>query len=793
MNDAENLIAATGTDQGASQEFLLSVAVKRGAVTFDQADLTGEWWGHALASGDYPNTPRWERFKCTANAAGVLNIFAFIDSTGNTIPGNPGALTVNANGAWSFANVPSSNGVMNDDKNLLVMTFTDGAGFTLLLMQKRDSTTYKTSDLEGLWHTHQVVSGDAPAVLGWARLKGNINGSGTYTITNYEDSQGGTTGSTTVPLAITSEGTVTVPTSSFVGSMGNNKDLVIGAEDSSSGGHKLSVMVLKKALGAAGVWTRIGDRPVLPVTSDEWDETSVAAPMVLMEKDKYKMYYTGRSQPLGDISQIGLAESKDGYTWTKHSGNPVISAGSSGWNSEGVARAAVIQTGTGYEAWVGGTADGAQWSIGYYKSTDGVAWTEPVTNPLPSLAPTDPWEGNLVLPGSVIKDGDLYRMWYVGRNAIGRWAVGYATSSDGINWTKYLGNPVFRRSTNSWEDEGPRSCSVVFDGRDYYMMYAAQGDKIMIGSAQSSDGLTWTRGAQNPEFQPRTGWESSLVRTPCLLFEDGRRRLYYAGTNNQDYFTALQIGLAEYDTPPRAQVDFTRTVPASETVEGYRMYCGVVEDGAADKADLMADAIPQYDPTLMRIGFWNSLRQKYIEYPDWGANEPDFGHSFWALFAEGHTFNESGQRNYAQSGPLGLCWAVIELQPGWNQVGLPFPDVIADVDGMIVCSDQTCRRLTGAGNNLTQHVWWRYNKGVYEAAHRIAPSEGGWIKNVTLKKVDLGIPVTSASFTPLASDRASTDGLERPPAPPGADLAESGSGGGGGGGCFIGTLAGGRP
>ena len=62
----------------------------------------------------------------------------------------------------------------------------------------------------------------------------------------------------------------------------------------------------------------------------------------------------------------------------------------------------------------------------------------------PLLRPTEPWEGDAaILYGSVLREGDKYRMWY---HASG--SIGYAESRDGLAWTK------------------PRLGVVRIDGRD---------------------------------------------------------------------------------------------------------------------------------------------------------------------------------------------------------------------------------------------------------------------------------------------------------------------------------------
>ena len=49
-----------------------------------------------------------------------------------------------------------------------------------------------------------------------------------------------------------------------------------------------------------------------------------------------------------------------------------------------------------------------------------------------------------------MREGDVYKMWYTGYNGApsniegkAEYAIGYATSPDGVNWTKHEGNPIF--------------------------------------------------------------------------------------------------------------------------------------------------------------------------------------------------------------------------------------------------------------------------------------------------------------------------------------------------------------
>jgi beta-1,2-mannobiose phosphorylase / 1,2-beta-oligomannan phosphorylase len=52
-------------------------------------------------------------------------------------------------------------------------------------------------------------------------------------------------------------------------------------------------------------------------------------------------------------------------------------------------------------------------------------------------------------------------MWYSGGEKFEPNAIGYATSPDGLNWTKHPDNPIFRPDpSNPWEQERVTGCQV---------------------------------------------------------------------------------------------------------------------------------------------------------------------------------------------------------------------------------------------------------------------------------------------------------------------------------------------
>src|SRR6185295_10616977 len=76
---------------------------------------------------------------------------------------------------------------------------------------------------------------------------------------------------------------------------------------------------------------------------------------------------------------------------------------------------------------------------GYATSPDWLNWTKQG----PVLSPSATWEGGgagEVSPNSILIEGGVFKLWYHSFNpADGHRRIGYATSPDGLSWTK---NPL---------------------------------------------------------------------------------------------------------------------------------------------------------------------------------------------------------------------------------------------------------------------------------------------------------------------------------------------------------------
>ena len=343
---------------------------------------------------------------------------------------------------------------------------------------------------------------------------------------------------------------------------------------------------------AAISWTKYGGNPVLEEDSGEWDEGGVGGACVIMDDSTYKMWYTGLH--VGPWPEIGYATSSNGRTWTKYGANPVLTKGAPGdWDDEGVGSCCVIkENDTSYKMWYTGTPDssfGAIPAIGYATSSDGITWTKQGK----VFQGTDAWEAAGVLSPSVMKEGSTYKMWYSGRaddGGIGSLQIGYATSPDGIAWTRDPGNPVLAKGgVGDWDERGIGVGTVIREDSTYmvwYTGYKGHGEseiEVAIGYASSSDGISWSN--RSRVLTKGAGWETNGVGAPWVTYSSRTYRMWYSGLDTNFDST---LGYASYTEPrpthrpkPKPPV----TPPGTTDVWDYIDEDGVFTEGITAESE----------------------------------------------------------------------------------------------------------------------------------------------------------------------------------------------------------------
>ncbi|MCQ2432375.1 MAG: hypothetical protein MJ175_07215 [Clostridia bacterium] len=120
--------------------------------------------------------------------------------------------------------------------------------------------------------------------------------------------------------------------------------------------------------------------------------------------------------------------------------------------------------------------------------------------------PESGWEDNINRNG-VLKIGDTYRMWYTGQ-ARGYSFIGLAESSDGEHFTRIGSEPVLIPERH-WEGMSVMNPCVLYENGIYRMWYAAGEtyEPNVIAYAESDDGITWRKSKINPIVVKNPGKE----------------------------------------------------------------------------------------------------------------------------------------------------------------------------------------------------------------------------------------------------------------------------------------------
>lgn len=296
-------------------------------------------------------------------------------------------------------------------------------------------------------------------------------------------------------------------------------------------------------------WAKHGGNPVLePGEHGEWDHDFVFLPSMILDGSTYHMWYAGCGGEPQSCS-VGYSTSPDGSVWTKHPDNPVLAPGAEGsWDAGVVEPGTVLfDGGETYTMWYYGSAvttpeQGT--GIGMATSTDGVSWTRYAGNPVLPGGGAGAWDETVDYP-SVVFDGESYHMWYIGGPTSS--SIGYASSPDGIAWTRHPDNPVLEGNAGerAW-DERLLSVEVMLDGDTYHMLYSGdtQTTEGAIGYASSPDGIVWTRdgGQGGPVLAPSVldaDWDHCNIGYHGLLTQGAQVWMYYSG-----WVCGIGIGLA---------------------------------------------------------------------------------------------------------------------------------------------------------------------------------------------------------------------------------------------------------
>lgn len=303
------------------------------------------------------------------------------------------------------------------------------------------------------------------------------------------------------------------------------------------------------------------NKETAPVWEGKW---TAADPDVIRDGDTLRMYYSSLVIDNEEKLIIAGAKSIDGKHWIPADNNSKgdesisLDANPGHWDNHLEANTVMLDGNRvmmyycGYleEAEVSGTIV-ATGQIGAAVSNDKIHFSRATSEPVLTLGEQNTKDANALFSPTIIKEGDMYYMLYVGY-CIENCSPAFigilgATSKDGINWTKQP-TPVLAGTDVQLPWAQVIKEPDVVKGPDGMCYLFLSGDHS-IGVARSKTIFGPYEVHPEPIIQPTLSWEGSDVIAPSAIIENNKVRLWYMGVTITGTGADFAIGYAETDFP----------------------------------------------------------------------------------------------------------------------------------------------------------------------------------------------------------------------------------------------------
>ncbi|OUL82346.1 hypothetical protein [Paraburkholderia hospita] len=145
----------------------------------------------------------------------------------------------------------------------------------------------------------------------------------------------------------------------------------------------------------------------------------------------------------------------------------------------------------------------------------------------------------------VLVENGIWRMWYGSNLSWGtrqeemNHLFKYAESRDGVKWNPEGKIALRFKDPSEYAMSKP---TVVRDSDLYRMWYSYRGAAYRIGYAESPDGVAWTRYDDRAGIAPsESGWDAEMVCYPCVFDHEGQRYMLYNGSRYGDTGFGLAV------------------------------------------------------------------------------------------------------------------------------------------------------------------------------------------------------------------------------------------------------------
>ena len=260
-------------------------------------------------------------------------------------------------------------------------------------------------------------------------------------------------------------------------------------------------------------WTVNSDPVMEPPCND------IGGQFVMKDGDLFKVWHDN-----SPLEEVWYAESEDGLVWDCSEWVYTPQCSNDAWP-------VVVKKDGAYHMWVGASTVSNPAGVDHVTSTDGINWEHQC------CIEED------ILQYSILPTEEGFEVWY--RHDLDGTRYFRATSSDGCVWENHV--CVFEAGEPGEFDEHLSYLNVVKECYLYHMWYACSpaGEPTRFTYATSEDGITWTKHGLLTGFEELP--ESHLA-TPSVVLDDGTLRMWFL--LDEPYYNSVYYAETAYITQP---------------------------------------------------------------------------------------------------------------------------------------------------------------------------------------------------------------------------------------------------
>ncbi len=213
--------------------------------TYSTSDLNGTWSEHQLSAADSPVWFGWSYSDVTFDN-GTATASNNYESPGVAAPSNSlSNFSVSPEGIVTNP-AYDIHGVLSQNKNIIVGTYTDDSAPALGFFIKRESTVFSSSDPVGTWDFNALEVGDKASANWWGYGEATISSAGTVSLSGTISD--GSNFNSSSDFVIASDGTITSNSNPTIdGFMNADKNLMVLSYSDYNGTGNPGIMIFVKA------------------------------------------------------------------------------------------------------------------------------------------------------------------------------------------------------------------------------------------------------------------------------------------------------------------------------------------------------------------------------------------------------------------------------------------------------------------------------------------------------------------------------------------------------------------